>query len=150
VNGDGITRRSALAATGVVAVGAVGGYVAGRNTDAAKGVPSGGAPAESGYGQHAGSAGQTLAKVADIPDGGGVIIDKPQVVLTRSGSTVHAFSSVCTHQGCTVNHVGGGTIDCPCHGSKFDVTTGQVVAGPAPSPLPAVRVTVRHGEVFTA
>jgi Rieske Fe-S protein len=70
------------------------------------------------------------------------------VVVTKSGSQVHAFSSTCTHQGCQVNKVSGGRIDCPCHGSVFDASTGAVVAGPAPSPLPPVAVTVRNGEVF--
>jgi Rieske Fe-S protein len=74
---------------------------------------------------------------------------KGDVVLTRSGSTVHGFSATCTHQGCTVNQVSDGTIDCPCHGSKFDAATGAVVTGPAPAPLPPVRVTVRNGEVFS-
>jgi Rieske Fe-S protein len=148
MSGDRVTRRSALTAAGVVVVGGVAGYVTGRNTDAAQadsGTSGGGS-----YGHTPAGAGKPLAKVADIPDGGGVIIDNPAVVLTRSGSTVHAFSAICTHQGCTVNHVGGGTIDCPCHGSKFDVATGKVVAGPAPSPLPPVHVTTRNGEVFSA
>jgi Rieske Fe-S protein len=72
------------------------------------------------------------------------------VVLTRSGSQVKAFSAVCTHQGCQVNKVADGKIDCPCHGSVFDASTGAVVAGPAPSPLPPVAVEVRSGEVFSS
>jgi len=146
----GLTRRSALAAAGVAGVGAVAGYAAGRKTDAAQASP----PASTGGGGYGGSSGRAsdrpLAKVADIPDGGGVIIDNPAVVITRTGSQIHAFSSVCTHQGCVVNKVANGTIDCPCHGSRFDATSGAVVAGPAPSPLPPVRVTIRTGEVFPA
>jgi Rieske Fe-S protein len=146
---DGVTRRSALTAAGIVVVGGVGGYVAGRNTDAAEGPPSASGPVNNGYGAAAtGGAGQALATLADIPDGGGVIVGK--IVITRTGSDVHAFSSVCTHQGCRVNKVTDGTIDCPCHGSRFDASTGKVVGGPAPSPLPAVQVTVRDGQVFSA
>ena len=61
-----------------------------------------------------------------------------------------AFSAVCTHQGCTVAKVEGGTIDCPCHGSKFHIADGSVAAGPAPSPLPAQKITVAGGEVTLA
>jgi Rieske Fe-S protein len=146
-----ITRRSALAATGLFAAGGVAGYAIARSTDAAKGVQSANGPNTGYTAPHGsapqGSAAHALAKVADIPDGGGVIVGN--VVLTRAGSTVHAFSAVCTHQGCTVNRVAGGTIDCPCHGSRFDARTGKVVGGPAPTPLPAVQVTVRSGEVFS-
>ena len=146
---EGISRRTALGAAGVVAAGAVAGYVAGRNTDAAKAL----SPATSGGGygtpgSPGGNANHPLAAVADIPDGGGVIVGN--VVVTRTGSQVRAFSAVCTHQGCQVNKVSDGKIDCPCHGSVFSASTGAVVAGPAPSPLPPVAISVRNGEVFSS
>lgn len=56
-----------------------------------------------------------------------------------------AFSAVCTHQGCTVAADGAG-LRCPCHGSTYDLT-GANTAGPAPSPLPKVEVTVTGGQV---
>ncbi|MER7761480.1 Rieske (2Fe-2S) protein [Streptomyces sp. NPDC097619] len=61
-----------------------------------------------------------------------------------------AFSAVCTHSGCTVSKVANGTIDCPCHGSRFAVADAAVVAGPAPRPLPEKRITVTGGEVRLA
>jgi Rieske Fe-S protein len=92
-----------------------------------------------------------LAKVADIPAGGGVILKEQSVVLTKDANgKVCAFSAICTHQGCVVTEVGDGTINCPCHGSKFDASTGERVAGPAKSPLPAVAVKQRDGAIFQA
>lgn len=92
-----------------------------------------------------------LAKVADIPAGGGVILKEQSVVLTKDASgKVCAFSAICTHQGCVVTEVGNGTINCACHGSKFDATTGERVAGPAKAPLPAVAVKQRDGAIFQA
>jgi Rieske Fe-S protein len=54
---------------------------------------------------------------------------------------------VCTHTGCTVSAVGGGTINCPCHGSRYSITDGSVVAPPAPAPLAAKSVTVVGGKI---
>jgi Rieske Fe-S protein len=90
-----------------------------------------------------------LARVGDIPVGGGKIFEDRQVVITQpQAGTIKAFSVTCTHQGCAVSRVSRGTIDCTCHGSKFDIADGSVSAGPAPAPLPAVNVEV-NGDAIT-
>jgi Rieske Fe-S protein len=92
-----------------------------------------------------------LVKLDDVPVGGGVVLGDQKVVVTRDKSgKASAFSAVCTHQGCLVASVAAGTIDCPCHGSKFDAGTGEPVAGPAQSPLPRVEIQQRDGAVFRA
>ena len=71
------------------------------------------------------------------------------LVHLKSGDFV-AYSAVCTHQGCTVAYQGG-KLACPCHGSVFDPAKGaEVVAGPAPSPLPEIPVKVEGGEIVRA
>jgi len=98
-----------------------------------------------------GAAGATaLAPLADVPDGGGLVLKDQEVVLTRAGSEVRGFSAVCTHQGCLVASVSDGLIRCPCHGSRFDAATGDVVQGPAQSPLAPVKVRVEGDEVVRA
>ncbi len=86
-----------------------------------------------------------------IPEGSALVAgpENAPVALARTGTTVVAFSAVCTHQGCTVNARGAQLI-CPCHASKFDPLTGAVQGGPAPSPLPAVAVQVVEGIVYGA
>ena len=75
--------------------------------------------------------GSAIAK-ADIPVGGGKIFADLQAVVTQPASgEFKAFTSVCTHQGCTVAEVVQ-TINCNCHGSKFSITDGSVVNGPPP------------------
>ncbi|WP_432947723.1 Rieske (2Fe-2S) protein [Kribbella sp. CA-253562] len=80
-----------------------------------------------------------------------MVLNDQKMVLTRdAGGETHAFSAVCTHQGCLVSSVADGTINCKCHGSKFDITSGDPVGGPAKKPLPAVAVEVRDGAIFQA
>jgi len=90
-----------------------------------------------------------LATTAEVPVGGGKIISGPNVVLTQPvAGTFKGFSAVCTHQGCIVATIANGTIDCPCHGSKFSIKDGSVVGGPAPSPLPTVAITVQGTSII--
>jgi nitrite reductase/ring-hydroxylating ferredoxin subunit len=46
---------------------------------------------------------------------------------------LHAFDDTCTHKACSLakGKLDGTTVTCPCHGSQFDVTTGEVLRGPA-------------------
>lgn len=92
--------------------------------------------------------GTVLGAAAEIPVGGGRIFTPARVVVTQpTRGQYRAFSAVCTHVGCIVNEVTGGTIDCPCHGSQFKITNGAVVTGPAPSPLPKKRIKIVNGTV---
>jgi len=107
------------------------------------------APAGSGSGAAAGPA--ALASTADIPVGGGKILAAKQIVITQPKSgEFHGFSAVCTHAGCIVGTVSGGTINCPCHGSRFSITNGSVVNGPAASPLPPVGIKVQGTSIVQA
>lgn len=92
-----------------------------------------------------------LAKLSDIkvgeaiaatdPDGAKIIIARP------TATTVAAFSAICTHQGCAVVPAGK-ELDCPCHGSVYNATTGAVLNGPAPRPLPTVAVKLSGQDVL--
>ena len=98
----------------------------------------------------AGQAGPVSAKVGDIPVGGGTIFGDAQTVVTQpAAGTFKAFSSICTHAGCPVSEVAD-SINCNCHGSKFSLTDGSVVAGPAQRGLPAKEVTVAGDTVSVA
>jgi thiosulfate dehydrogenase [quinone] large subunit len=96
-----------------------------------------------------------IASLGSIPVGGAIGFQDAQAgpaILLRTGQRqVEAFSRVCTHAGCLVGYdQQAEMIVCPCHGAEFDPRHGaQVVAGPAPAPLPPVRVSVGpSGEIF--
>ena len=84
-------------------------------------------------------------KPEDYPEGP-TFLPNLRVFLVRKGNSFRAASAVCTHLGCTVNLTREG-FHCPCHGSVFD-SSGKVVSGPAPAPLPWFLLTLsRDGHV---
>jgi Rieske Fe-S protein len=90
-------------------------------------------------------AAKPIAKTSDVPVGSGVIVG--EVVVTQpSTGEFKGFSAKCTHKGCMVDKVADGTIDCPCHGSKFNLD-GTVAKGPAQEPLEAQAVTVQGDSI---
>ncbi|MGN6252727.1 MAG: Rieske (2Fe-2S) protein [Marmoricola sp.] len=92
-----------------------------------------------------------LGPASEVPVGGGHVFADKQVVVTQpKAGEYKAFSAVCTHAGCLVRSVADGQIRCPCHGSRFSITDGSVVGGPAPAPLPAVDVEVANGTISLA
>jgi Rieske Fe-S protein len=98
--------------------------------------------------RHAALRGTVLGAAREIPVGGGTIFTAARVVVTQPArGQYRAFSAVCTHVGCILNQVTGRTIDCPCHGSKFSITSGAVVAGPAPVPLPKKQIEIVDGQI---
>jgi Rieske Fe-S protein len=141
-----LDRRTVIRTAGVVGVGVVGaatlaacgsGDTAGKVSSAAGGAVG-----------SASDAAKDAIKSADIPVGGGKVFEATKIVVTQpKAGEFKAFSAICTHKGCTVAKVENGTIDCPCHGSKYDMTTGAVTAGPAPAPLPPKTVTASGGSI---
>jgi Rieske Fe-S protein len=119
----------------------------------ASGQPASGQPASGQSSSPQPASGQlpSLALTSDVPVGGGKILADKKIVITqpRAGS-FEAFTAVCTHQGCTVSSVSGGTVNCPCHGSKFSIANGSVVAGPAPTALAPVSIKVQGTSIVQA
>jgi Rieske Fe-S protein len=105
--------------------------------------PEQNAPEQSAPEQKGGGKPKALADTADIPEGGGKIFKNQNVVVTQpAAGEFKAFSATCTHQGCAVASVSNGTINCPCHGSKFSIQDGSVANGPAGEPLEEKQITV--------
>jgi len=148
------SRRAMLAGAGAACVAALSGCATyNANTGLAGAAPAQSSTTSSGSGNGSGS-GSTpgvLASTSDVPVGGGTILTDKKIVITQPhAGTFDAFTAVCTHEGCIVTTVSGGTINCPCHGSKFSIDNGSVVNGPATRPLAPVSIKVQGTSIVQA
>lgn len=92
--------------------------------------------------------GEPIAAVEAIPVGGGVIFADRGVVVTQPvAGTFAAFDTTCPHLGCAVRAIAAGTVNCFCHGSRFRISDGVVVGGPAKEPLTRREVVVEAGQI---
>jgi Rieske Fe-S protein len=149
------SRRTLLACAGAACIAALAGCARyNSNNGGVAGAQSSSppaSPASPGSGAAASSGPPVLAKTADIPVGGGKILGSQKIVITQPhAGSFDAFTAVCTHAGCIVGTVAGGTINCLCHGSKFSIANGSVVSGPATSPLAPVSIKVQGTSIIQA
>jgi thiosulfate dehydrogenase (quinone) large subunit len=97
-----------------------------------------------------------IGNISQVPvNSAGTVTDPktgdPAVIVHTSGSNFYAYDAVCTHAGCTVQYdPQQKVLVCPCHGGTFDPAHGaQVVAGPPPSPLNPIDMTIdAHGNIY--
>ena len=93
-----------------------------------------------------------LGPASRLPSGQAATYSDPSdgsadIVIRESDGSLKAFSAVCTHAGCTVGYQGGAIV-CPCHGGEYSAQTGEVIAGPPPSPLTPKRVVEAGGQIY--
>ena len=93
----------------------------------------------------------TVGTVDGIPEGEVVSLEvgDREIAVAREGDTFYAFANECTHQHCTFDDadIEDGNVICACHGSTFDMVTGDVVTPPATEPIEAYPVHVEGGNV---
>lgn len=93
--------------------------------------------------------GQVIGQTTEVPEGGGTVFSHSKLVVTQpEKGEFKAFDAACTHGGCTVQEVDQELIRCLCHGSEFDYTSGEPVAGPAQDPLETFTVTIDGTDII--
>ncbi|MEU4495182.1 Rieske (2Fe-2S) protein [Streptomyces sp. NPDC023998] len=136
MSGQPAARRTVL--KGAALAGAAGLGVAACSTDSKLGHaqnPTPTAPVE-------------LGAADAVPVGGAKLYREQRLVVSCPAEGQYkAFSAQCTHAGCVLDKLEGTEGNCPCHGSRFDVTTGKAVRGPATVPLPEVPITAEGGNL---
>ena len=101
------------------------------------------------------TSGAEIVKVADFPVGSTMKFTAPDgnpAFLFRTKAGVFAYSALCTHQGCVVDYnASAKSLDCPCHGGRFDpYNGGAVLGGPPPVALPKYSVAIKGDAIVTA
>jgi 3-phenylpropionate/trans-cinnamate dioxygenase ferredoxin subunit len=92
-----------------------------------------------------------VAAAAELADGDMLEVDNrgEPVVIARRGGELFAFEGYCTHEECPlaegrfVDH----EVECYCHGSYFDVRTGEALVGPAVESLQIYPVREQDGQI---
>ncbi|AXE77309.1 MULTISPECIES: Rieske (2Fe-2S) protein [Streptomyces] len=89
-----------------------------------------------------------LGAAEEVPVGGSKLYRDQRVIVTCPAKGQYkAFSAQCTHAGCLLDKVEDNVGNCPCHGSRFDTTTGKAMQGPATAPLSSVPVRIEGGKL---
>jgi nitrite reductase/ring-hydroxylating ferredoxin subunit len=129
-----VSRRAVIAAGASLALGAA--AACGR-----PGTDPGATPAPT-----PGGCARAFARTSEVPVGGGRVFPEFRVVVTQPApGEFRGFGIVCTHDGCELDSVADGTINCPCHGSRYSITDGSRVAGPARTGLRQETIAVEGG-----
>lgn len=93
-----------------------------------------------------------IVPIADLPDGRGVRVEVAgeTIALFRTGESVHALGDRCSHAEASLSEgdLFDGEVECPRHGSPFDLVTGEPGALPATKPVPVFPTTVHDGVVY--
>ncbi|HEX6261752.1 MAG TPA: non-heme iron oxygenase ferredoxin subunit [Actinomycetota bacterium] len=92
-----------------------------------------------------------IAGGADIPEGEvrAFEVGDAEIAVANVGSELLAFSNVCTHQQCSLDDgdLEDASIICACHGSQFDLRTGEVISPPATEPIEVYGVAVEGDDL---
>ncbi len=93
-----------------------------------------------------------VASTMEIPEGKmkKVMFGGTQVLISNVKGKYYAIGNVCTHMGGPLDRgkLSGYEVECPLHGSHFDVTNGQVKRGPAVRPEPVYEVKVESDNIL--
>jgi 3-phenylpropionate/trans-cinnamate dioxygenase ferredoxin subunit len=94
-----------------------------------------------------------LATLADLPMGRGVLVQAAghRIALFRIEESVYAIGDRCSHAEASLaeGEVWDHTVECPRHGSEFDIRTGVPGSLPATRPVAVYDLEVVEGEVYT-
>lgn len=94
----------------------------------------------------------TVGKASEVSPGelGIFEVNGVPVAVANVDGTYYAFSDICTHEECNLSDgmLEETRVECPCHGSAFDVTNGAVLSAPATEPVDVYPIRVEGEELL--
>jgi 3-phenylpropionate/trans-cinnamate dioxygenase ferredoxin component len=94
---------------------------------------------------------EVVARADDLKEGDIRAFDVrgTKIAVANVAGTFYAFGDTCTHMGCSLaeGDLEETTVTCPCHGSEFDVVSGEVLRGPARVPVGSFGVRAEGGNL---
>ena len=92
-----------------------------------------------------------VADAGDVAEGemSSYTVGPRTVAVVNVEGDLYALDDTCTHQGCSISEgdLDGTIVECPCHGGRYDVMTGEVISGPPPEPVDVFEVVEEAGEL---
>lgn len=93
-----------------------------------------------------------VAEVGELPTGDmkTVEVGDDQILVSNVDGTIYACDNVCTHAGAPLSEgeLDGEQVECPLHGSVFNVITGEVISAPADENLRVFRVRIDGQDIL--
>jgi nitrite reductase/ring-hydroxylating ferredoxin subunit len=93
-----------------------------------------------------------LCTLDDLPqdDITAITVNGHALAVARIGNAIYAIDDDCSHSACPLSEgiIEGSTITCPCHGSEFDLKTGEALSLPADEPVACYQVKVEGEDVY--
>ena len=93
-----------------------------------------------------------VTSTKDLPAGKmmGIESNGGKVLIANLSGNYYAIGNICTHMGCKLSEgsLDGEKVQCPCHGSTFDIRNGSVLKGPAKNPEPVFKTRVDGDQIL--
>jgi 3-phenylpropionate/trans-cinnamate dioxygenase ferredoxin subunit len=79
-----------------------------------------------------------------------VEVNSIQILLVNLDDNYFAIGNICKHKGCklSMGTLTGEVVQCPCHGSRYNVRTGEIVRGPTTEPEPSYEVKIENDQIL--
>ncbi len=93
-----------------------------------------------------------VASTSDLSDGKMIAVEvgDARILIANVGGSYYALDEVCTHAGGPLakGSIEGNEVECPWHGSRFDLTTGEVTSPPATKSLTRYAVRIEGRDIL--